>query len=97
MRYAYIGLIRESAEQIAPTDEGDGGLAALTIKGRPELASDFLRGIAECRGAARRRRWLRAIELLDADPSFLNSNAQAVIDDVAERAGRPAHSSGFGG
>lgn len=84
VRYAYIGLIRESAEQISPTDNDDGELATLTIKGRPELARDFLKGIADCRGAARRRRWLRAVELLEADPLFLDANAKAVIDDTAE-------------
>ena len=84
VRYAYIGLIRESAEQIAPTGNDDDELTTLTIKGRPELARDFLKGIAACRGAARRRRWLRAVELLEADPLFLDANAKAVIDDTAE-------------
>lgn len=83
VRYSYIGLIRESAEQIRPSDVGeDDELATLTIKGRPELARDFLRSIAACRGAARRRRWLRAVELLEADPLFLDANARAVIDDT---------------
>lgn len=84
VKYAYIGLIRESAEQITPTGDADDELATLTIKGRPELARDFLKGISACRGAARRRRWLRAVELLEADPLFLDANAKAVIDDTAE-------------
>lgn len=85
VRYAYIGLIRESAEQIRPTDgDSEDELTTLTIKGRPELARDFLKGIAACRGAARRRRWLRAVELLEADPLFLDANARAVIDDTAD-------------
>ena len=84
VRYAYIGLIRESAEQISPAGDDDDELATLTIKGRPELARDFLKGITACRGAARRRRWLRAVELLEADPLFLDANAKAVIDDTAE-------------
>lgn len=84
VRYAYIGLIRESAEQISPTGDDVDELAALTIKGRQELARDFLVSIAACRGAARRRRWLRAVELLEADPLFLDANAKAVIDDTAE-------------
>lgn len=84
VRYAYIGLIRESADQISPAGNESEELATLTIKGRPELARDFLSGIAACRGAARRRRWLRAVELLEADPLFLDANAKAVIDDTAE-------------
>jgi len=84
VRYAYIGLIRESAEQISPGGNESEELATLTIKGRPELARDFLRSIAACRGAARRRRWLHAVDLLDADPLFLYANAKAVIDDTAE-------------
>ncbi|MDQ7994977.1 MAG: AAA family ATPase [Luteibacter sp.] len=84
VRYAYVGLIRESAEQVSPTGEDDNELSALTIKGRPELARDFLNGISACRGAARRRRWMRAVELLEADPLFLDANAKAVIDDTSE-------------
>lgn len=84
VKYAYVGLIRESAEQISPTGDDDDELAMLTIKGRPELARDFLKGISACRGAARRRRWLRAVELLEADPLFLDANAKAVIDDASE-------------
>lgn len=84
VRYAYIGLIRESAEAITPTGDADDELSTLTIKGRPELARDFLKGISACRGAARRRRWLRAVELLEADPLFRDANAKAVIDDTAE-------------
>lgn len=84
VRYDYIGLIRESAEQISPSGDDNDELATLTIKGRLELARDFLKGIAACRGAARRRRWLRAVELLEADPLFLDANAKAIIDDIAE-------------
>lgn len=84
VRYAYIGLIRESAEQISPAGDDNDELATLTIKGRSELARDFLKGIAACRGAARRRRWLRAVELLEADPLFLDANAKAIVDDIAE-------------
>lgn len=84
VRYAYIGLIRESADQITQAGDEDDKQAALTIKGRAELADDFVRGIAACRGAARRRRWLRAVELLEADPLFLDSDARSVIDDTAE-------------
>lgn len=83
VRYAYIGLIRESAEQVSLAGSENDETATLTIKGRPELARDFLKSISACRGAARRRRWLRAVELLEADPLFLDSNARSVIDDSA--------------
>lgn len=84
VRYAYIGLIRESAEQVSPAGSEDDETATLTIKGRPELARDFLKSISACRGAARRRRWLRAVELLEADPLFLDANARAIIDDAID-------------
>jgi len=83
VRYEYIGLIRESAEQISSTGADDDERSTLTIKGRSELARDFVKGIAACRGASRRRRWLRAIELLEADPLFLDADAKAIIDDIA--------------
>lgn len=81
-RYAYIGLIRESAEQVPSGDVTVDDATTLTIKGRPELARDFIKSLAACRGAARRRRWLRAIELLEADPLFLDAGAREKIDDA---------------
>ena len=84
VRYAYIGLIIESAEALSPAGDDNDELATLTIKGRPELARDFLKGIEACRGNARRRRWLRAVELLEADPLFLDANARTVIDDTSD-------------
>lgn len=84
VKYAYIGLIRESADQVSTASSDEEELSALTIKGRSELAKDFLKGIEACRGAARRRRWLRAVELLEADSLFRDANVKAVIDDTAD-------------
>jgi predicted ATPase len=84
VKYAYIGLIRESAEQVSSAGGENDEMATLTIKGRPELARDFLKSISACRGAARRRRWLRAVDLLEADPLFRDANARAVIDDAID-------------
>ncbi|UKE47039.1 AAA family ATPase [Xanthomonas cerealis] len=83
-RYAYIGLIRESAEQLMSGGTSADDSTTLTIKGRPELARDFIKSLAACRGTARRRRWLRAIELLESDPLFLDAGARAKIDDLEE-------------
>lgn len=81
VRYSYVGLIRETAEQT----EGSGGapdeLSSLTIKGRPELARDFLKGIAACRVGPRRKRLLRAVEMLEADPLFEEASPRAILDD----------------
>ncbi len=84
VRYEYIGLIRQSAADVQPSGVDDDGQSELSIKGRPELSRDFLKGIVACRGAARRRRWLKAVELLEADPLFLDANARSVIDDTGE-------------
>ena len=83
VKYAYVGLIRESAYQLQNDDDNEDS-AQLTIKGRPELARDFLKSISVCRSSARRRRWLRAVELLEADPLFLDANVKDVIDDTSE-------------
>lgn len=83
VKYSYIGLIRESAHEIALAAEKNEE-TPLTIKGRTELATDFLTSISACRASARRRRWLLAVELLEADPLFLAANAKYVIDDTAE-------------
>jgi len=84
VRYEYIGLIRQSAAEVQPSGVDDDGQSELSIKGRSELSRDFLKGIVACRGAARRRRWLKAVELLEADPLFLDANARSVIDDTGE-------------
>ncbi len=85
VKYAYVGLIRETADQTetsgrARTDD----LQLLTIKGRPELAKDFLHSIGVCRVGARRRRWVSAIAALEADPLFEESHARDVIEDESD-------------
>lgn len=82
VKYSYIGLIRESASQISRAAQNVNEPTTLTIKGRIELAQDFLSSITACRSSARRRRWLQAVELLEADPLFLAANAREVIDDT---------------
>ncbi|WP_447901262.1 AAA family ATPase [Stenotrophomonas sepilia] len=85
-RYAYVGLIRESAKDVELRDTNVRNLAspksvpALTIKGRPELAEDFLEALEACKLPARRTRWLRAIELLEADPILCDTGVRAMID-----------------
>lgn len=82
VKYAYVGLIREAAVQTeADGREAQSAPQTLTIKGRPELAKDFLHSIEICRVGARRRRWVGAIEALEADPLFEASHAREVIDD----------------
>lgn len=91
-RYAYVGLIRESAKDVELRDTYVRNLAlpenipALTIKGRPELAEDFLEALEACRLPARRKRWLHAIELLEADPILRDTGVRAMIDDEEEGA-----------
>ena len=81
VRYSYVGLIRETAEQTEGAGSAPDDLPTLTIKGRPELAKDFLKSIAACRVGPRRNRLLRAVEMLEADPLFEEAGARAILDD----------------
>jgi hypothetical protein len=86
-RYAYVGLIRESAQEVEQYETLERNLVlveqapALTIKGRPELAKEFLEAIEACRLPTRRKRWLGAIELLEADPLLRDTGVRTMIDD----------------
>ncbi|HDS1580970.1 TPA: AAA family ATPase [Stenotrophomonas maltophilia] len=84
-RYAHVGLIKESAvelEERRRTAAPDGVNALLTIKGRSELAQDFLESLEACRQPLRRERWIRAISLLEADPLLRDTGARAIIEDA---------------
>lgn len=54
VRYAYVGLIRESAEARENSKDTDADSAPLTIKAQPDLFKDFKNGILACRVGARR-------------------------------------------
>lgn len=91
-RYAYVGLIRESAleierrealERILPAEDHAQSRAP-TIKGRSELANDFVDALKACRLPGRRKRWLDAIELLEADTILRDTGAREMIDDENE-------------
>lgn len=82
VKYAYVGLIRNSAEQsIAPVGVGSRVQPQLTIKAAPELARDFVESAKACRAGARRARWTRALHVLEADPLFEEANISAIVDD----------------
>lgn len=81
VRYAYVGLIRESAEARENIKDTDSDAAPLTIKAQPELFKDFKDGIIACRVGARRHRWARALEFLEADPLFKEAEISAIVDD----------------
>ncbi len=84
-RYAHVGLIKESAVEIedrrrsAAPGKAD---ATLTIKGRSELARDFIESLEACRLPSRRRRWIRAITILEADPLLRDTGVREIIHDA---------------
>lgn len=86
-RYAHVGLIRESAVELEArrrTEAPSAGHTTLTIKGRSELARDFLVSLEACRLPSRRKRWLRAIDLLEADPLLRDTGVRVIIDDTED-------------
>lgn len=83
VRYAYIGLIKESAED-APisADEPPLKKGAPTIKSSEELAADFVNSVSVCREGARRERWRRALKVLEADPLFEEANVSCIAEQA---------------
>lgn len=84
VRYAYVGLIRESA-QSRESNEGENiGSAPLTIKAQPELFKEFKEAVVACRVGARRTRWAHALESLEADPLFKEADISTIVKDEDE-------------
>ena len=81
VRYAYVGLIREASEFLESAENLSSDIASLTIKAQPDLFKDFKVGIMACRVGARRNRWLRALELLEADPLFKEAEISRIVGD----------------
>jgi hypothetical protein len=87
VRYAYVGLIRESAEDtLAKSKQADrrDTPQAPTIKSHQELADDFVKSVAVCREGARRERWASALRVLEADPLFEEANVSSVADEAVD-------------
>lgn len=84
VRYDYVGLIRESAEERPQGDDPEEEIAPLTIKSQPELAADFLAGISACRSGPRRDRWAKALRALETDPLFEEAEISAIVDDETD-------------
>lgn len=84
VRYAYVGLIRESAEARESSEDPNADAAPLTIKAQPDLFKDFKEGIIACRIGARRERWAHALELLEADPLFKEAEISVIVEDDRE-------------
>jgi hypothetical protein len=84
VKYAYVGLIRNSAQELnAPAGIPPTARVELAIKAAPELATDFVNSVKECRTGARRARWTRALGILEADPLFEEANVSNIADDEA--------------
>ncbi|MGU3358918.1 AAA family ATPase [Methylobacterium sp. M6A4_1b] len=84
VRYAYVGLIRESAQAREGSEDRNVGTEPLTIKAQPDLFKDFEEGIVACRIGARRDRWAHALELLEADPLFKEAEISGIVGDEEE-------------
>lgn len=76
MQYSYIGLKR--------TNNIGGEIGS--PKSPEILAREFVKSVETCTKGARCARWKRALEMLEADPVFLEANVKALIDvrDEAE-------------
>ncbi|MEW6436956.1 MAG: AAA family ATPase [Pseudomonadota bacterium] len=77
-RYAYVGLAHQPDNQNATEDQDD----ILTVKSHAELTDDFVGSVAECLRGARRTRWIRALQLLEADPLFEEVNVASIGEEA---------------
>lgn len=84
VRYAYVGLIRESAQLRESEEEIKSESVPLTIKAQPELFKEFKEAVAACRVGARRERWAHALESLETDPLFKEADISTIVSDEEE-------------
>lgn len=71
MHYVYIGLKR-----VGSTDEGK----PLAPKSPSRLTREFVESVNVCRTGARAERWRRALQTLEADPIFKDSEVTRLVD-----------------
>lgn len=62
----------------------DSPTASIRTKTPDALAKEFVKCLTECRIGARRKRWTRAMEILESDPIFKASNLVGLIDPGSE-------------
>ena len=74
MRHAYVGLKWQR--------DDDGRKRA--PKSPDQLSREFVESVRICRSGARSNRWLRALEMLEADPIFSDANITAITEDADE-------------
>lgn len=71
MQHAYVGLKWQrgaDGKQRPP-------------KSPEQLSKEFVESVRICRSGARSSRWLRALEMLEADPIFSDANITAITED----------------
>jgi predicted ATPase len=74
MQYAYVGLKWQrgaDGKQRPP-------------KSPEQLSKEFVESVRICRSGARSNRWLRALEMLEADPIFNDVNITAITEDPGD-------------
>jgi predicted ATP-dependent endonuclease of OLD family len=74
MQSAYVGLKWQRTADGKPRPP----------KSPEQLSKEFVESVRLCRSGARSNRWLRALEMLEADPIFNDANITAITDDSAD-------------
>jgi predicted ATPase len=73
MRYSYVGL--KSTSKSHPPG---------TLKNLKILTGDFTKSLQACVTGVKAERWREAMETLESDPSFLDQDVSALLDDFIE-------------
>lgn len=71
MRYSYIGLKQ-------PNEQGDGW--SQTPKDIDRLTKEFVSSVRACRKGGRATRWHRALEMLEGDPMFKDTDVTSLAE-----------------
>lgn len=68
------------SEQVGLRHKLDGGAEEVfQVKTPALLADDFVRSLGQCRSGLRAKRWIQALETLEADPLFQEANIQSLL------------------
>jgi len=74
MQHAYVGLKWQRDAEGKPRPP----------KSPEQLSTEFVKSVRICRSGARGSRWLRALEMLEADPIFSDANITAITEDSGD-------------
>ena len=82
LRYAYVGLKKLPQGEVEPTEASE---LVFPLKTHRELSREFVESVGKCRLGVRRRRWKRALQILETDPLFQEADVSSLAEADEDR------------